>query len=53
LIVTVAALALDAPALSVAVHPAWMLIGVGDEVWKVCDLPATKELVLGDRHWYV
>jgi hypothetical protein len=30
-----------------------MLVGVGDEVWNVCDVPAMKVLVLGDRHWYV
>jgi hypothetical protein len=46
----VAELPLDEPAPSVAVHPAWMLVGEGDEVWKVREVPATKELVLGDRH---
>ncbi len=49
---TVAVLPVDAPALSVAVHPAWMLVGVDEMVEKVCDVPATKGLVAGDRHWY-
>jgi hypothetical protein len=50
---TVAELLFDAPAVSVAVHPAWMVVGVGDDVWKDCPVPATNELEAGDRHWYV
>jgi hypothetical protein len=51
--VTVALLLIDVPAPSVTVHPASMLTGTDETVENVCDVPATKELVAGDRHWYV